>query len=113
MQTDDLLRDRRDCLTHLGFRRSPVGTAHPRHPRLLTACVATDCIQLVGRHIQLVPTDQLDAIRRYTGGEKPRVSRMGGADWAATKAKVRKAVAAIAEQVVSLHRDCLLYTSDA
>ena len=51
-----------------------------------------------------VPTDQLDAIRRYTGGEKPRVSRMGGADWSATKARVRKAVAAIAEQVVSLHR---------
>ncbi len=51
-----------------------------------------------------VPTDQLDAIRRYTGGEKPRVSRMGGADWSATKARVRKAVATIAEQVVSLHR---------
>ncbi|NOY54712.1 MAG: transcription-repair coupling factor [Actinobacteria bacterium] len=51
-----------------------------------------------------VPTDQLDAIRRYTGGEKPRVSRMGGADWSATKARVRKAVAAVAEQVVSLHR---------
>ncbi len=51
-----------------------------------------------------VPTDQLDAIRRYTGGEQPRVSRMGGADWSATKARVRKAVAAIAEQVVSLHR---------
>jgi len=51
-----------------------------------------------------VPTDQLAAIQRYTGGEQPRVSRMGGADWSATKAKVRKAVAAIAEQVVSLHR---------
>lgn len=51
-----------------------------------------------------VPTDQLAAVRRYTGGEQPRVSRMGGADWSATKAKVRKAVAAVAEQVVSLHR---------
>jgi transcription-repair coupling factor (superfamily II helicase) len=51
-----------------------------------------------------VPTDQLAAIRRYTGGETPRVSRMGGADWAATKDRVRKAVAAVAEEVVSLHR---------
>ena len=51
-----------------------------------------------------VPTDQLAAIRRYTGGETPRVSRMGGADWSATKDRVRKAVAAVAEEVVSLHR---------
>jgi transcription-repair coupling factor (superfamily II helicase) len=51
-----------------------------------------------------VPTDQLAAIRRYTGGETPRISRMGGADWAATKDRVRKAVAAVAEEVVSLHR---------
>ncbi len=51
-----------------------------------------------------VPTDQLAAIKRYTGGEAPRVSRMGGKDWSETKARVRKAVAAVAEQVVSLHR---------
>lgn len=51
-----------------------------------------------------VPTDQLAAVRRYTGGETPRISRMGGADWSATKSKVRKAVAAVAEQVVALHR---------
>ena len=51
-----------------------------------------------------VPTDQLAAVRKYTGGEAPRVSRMGGSDWAATRSKVRKAVAAVAEQVVALHR---------
>ena len=51
-----------------------------------------------------VPTDQLAAVRRYSGGETPRVSRMGGSDWSATRSKVRKAVAAVAEQVVSLHK---------
>jgi transcription-repair coupling factor (superfamily II helicase) len=51
-----------------------------------------------------VPTDQLAAVRKYTGGEAPRVSRMGGADWSATRSRVRKAVAAVAEQVVSLHK---------
>ncbi len=51
-----------------------------------------------------VPTDQLAAVRKYTGGERPRVSRMGGSDWSATRSKVRKAVAAVAEQVVSLHK---------
>jgi transcription-repair coupling factor (superfamily II helicase) len=51
-----------------------------------------------------VPTDQLAAVRRYTGGETPRLSRMGGADWDTTRSKVRKAVAIVAEQVVDLHR---------
>ncbi|MDJ0923926.1 MAG: transcription-repair coupling factor [Acidimicrobiia bacterium] len=51
-----------------------------------------------------VPTDQLAAVVRYTGGESPRLSRMGGADWAKTRTKVRKAVAAVAEAVVELHR---------
>ncbi|MDH4116832.1 MAG: transcription-repair coupling factor [Acidimicrobiia bacterium] len=51
-----------------------------------------------------VPTDQLAAVTKYTGGETPRVSRMGGKDWAETKSKVRKAVAAVAEEVVRLHR---------
>ncbi len=51
-----------------------------------------------------VPTDQLAAVTKYTGGETPRVSRMGGKDWTETRSKVRKAVAAVAEQVVRLHR---------
>jgi transcription-repair coupling factor (superfamily II helicase) len=51
-----------------------------------------------------VPTDQLAAVRRYTGGETPRLSRMGGGDWATTRSKVRKAIAVVAEQVVDLHR---------
>jgi transcription-repair coupling factor (superfamily II helicase) len=51
-----------------------------------------------------VPTDQLASVRKYTGGEAPRVSRMGGRDWSETKERVRRAVAAVAEQVVRLHR---------
>jgi transcription-repair coupling factor (superfamily II helicase) len=51
-----------------------------------------------------VPTDQLAAVRRYTGGEMPRLSRMGGTDWSQTRGKVRKAAAVVAEAVVNLHR---------
>ena len=51
-----------------------------------------------------VPTDQLAAVRRYSGGEMPRLSRMGGADWERTRSKVRHEVAAVAEEVVALHR---------
>ena len=51
-----------------------------------------------------VPVDQLAAVKKYTGGEAPRVSRMGGRDWSEQKARVRQAVAAVAAQVVDLHR---------
>lgn len=60
-----------------------------------------------------VPVDQLAAVRRYTGGEVPRVSRMGGKDWNDQKSRVRKAVAAVAEQVVALHRQRVAATGHA
>ena len=51
-----------------------------------------------------VPTDQLAAVRKYTGGESPRVSRMGGSDWAATRSRVRREAAVLADHVVAVHR---------
>lgn len=60
-----------------------------------------------------VPTDQLAAVVRYTGGESPRMSRMGGGDWAKTRTKVRKAVAVVAEVVVDLHRQRAAATGHA
>ncbi len=51
-----------------------------------------------------VPTDQLAAVRKYTGGESPRVSRMGGGDWAATRNRVRREASVLAEHVVEVHR---------
>jgi transcription-repair coupling factor (superfamily II helicase) len=61
-------------------------------------------IAYAGHDRLYVPTDQLAAVRKYTGGEAPRLSRMGGADWERTRGRVRKAVAAVAEEVVALHR---------
>ncbi|HEU4320187.1 MAG TPA: transcription-repair coupling factor [Acidimicrobiia bacterium] len=60
-----------------------------------------------------VPVEQLAAIKRYTGGEAPRVSRMGGKDWSEQKARVRKEVAAVAAQVVELHRQRAVATGHA
>ena len=51
-----------------------------------------------------VPTDQMAAVRKYTGGESPRVSRMGGSDWAATRSRVRREAAVVADHVVEVHR---------
>ncbi len=51
-----------------------------------------------------LPTDQIDVIRPYTGGETPSLSRMGGADWHKTRAKVRAEVAEIAQELVVLYQ---------
>ncbi|HEV7741770.1 MAG TPA: transcription-repair coupling factor [Pseudolysinimonas sp.] len=50
-----------------------------------------------------VPTDQLDLLTRYVGGESPALSKMGGSDWAAAKGKARRAVRDIAVELVKLY----------
>ncbi|MFF2030181.1 transcription-repair coupling factor [Arthrobacter sp. NPDC058192] len=50
-----------------------------------------------------VPTDQLDQVTRYVGGDAPALSKMGGADWASTKSKARKAVKEIAGELIRLY----------
>ncbi len=50
-----------------------------------------------------VPTDQLDLVTRYVGGEAPALHRLGGADWAKTKGRARKAVKQIAAELVRLY----------
>ena len=50
-----------------------------------------------------VPMDQLDLLSRYVGGEKPALSKMGGADWKNTKRKARGAVREIAGELVQLY----------
>ena len=51
-----------------------------------------------------VPSDQIDFIRHYTGGDQPSLHRLGGADFAKAKAKVRSAVAEIAQELVVLYQ---------
>jgi transcription-repair coupling factor (superfamily II helicase) len=50
-----------------------------------------------------VPTDQLDQVTRYVGGEAPSLHRLGGADWAKTKGRARKAVRQIASELIRLY----------
>ena len=51
-----------------------------------------------------VPTEQLDTVRQYTGGDTPALSRLGGADWQRTKSRVRAAVSEVAGELVELYR---------
>jgi transcription-repair coupling factor (superfamily II helicase) len=50
-----------------------------------------------------VPTDQLDEVTKYVGGEAPTLHRLGGADWAKTKGRARKAVREIAAELIRLY----------
>jgi len=45
---------------------------------------------------------EVATIRRYTGGESPSLSRLGGTDWAKTRARVKKAVQEIAQELDKL-----------
>ena len=50
-----------------------------------------------------VPTDQLDQVTRYVGGEAPSVNKLGGSDWAATKSRARRHVRQIAAELIRLY----------
>ncbi|MEY4009344.1 MAG: transcription-repair coupling factor [Actinomycetota bacterium] len=51
-----------------------------------------------------VPTEQIGVIRQYAGGETPVLNRMGGADFARTKSRVRSAVREVAQELVVLYQ---------
>jgi transcription-repair coupling factor (superfamily II helicase) len=51
-----------------------------------------------------LPTDQLDEVTRYAGGEAPALHRLGGADWAKAKGRARKAVRDIAAGLIRLYQ---------
>ncbi len=50
-----------------------------------------------------VPVEQINRVSRYSGGEHPTLSRLGGTDWLRTKQRVRKAVNDLAEELLALY----------
>ena len=54
-----------------------------------------------------VPTDQMDLIQKYIGSEDrpPKLNKLGGAEWIKTKAKVKKAIEDIAEDLLKLYAE--------
>ena len=51
-----------------------------------------------------VPSDQIDAVRQYVGGEAPTLHKMGSSDFAKAKARVRSAVREVAQELVVLYQ---------
>ncbi|NNE94843.1 MAG: transcription-repair coupling factor, partial [Acidimicrobiales bacterium] len=51
-----------------------------------------------------VPSDQMDLVRPYSGGDSPSLHRLGGSDFAKAKSKVRAEVNEIAQELVVLYQ---------
>jgi transcription-repair coupling factor (superfamily II helicase) len=51
-----------------------------------------------------VPSDQIDSITPYAGGDHPSLNRLGGAEWQKQKSRVRSAVREVARELVALYR---------
>ncbi|MGM9552443.1 MAG: transcription-repair coupling factor [Clostridia bacterium] len=63
-------------------------------------------IEYRGSDFLYIPVDQLDLINKYIGageGKSVRINKLGGAEWAATKAKVKKSTAEMAKKLVELY----------
>ncbi|WP_241432122.1 transcription-repair coupling factor [Ilumatobacter nonamiensis] len=51
-----------------------------------------------------IPSDQIDTIRQYVGGEAPKMNKLGGSDFAKTKSKVKSEVRQVAQELVLLYQ---------
>ena len=51
-----------------------------------------------------IPSDQIDSIRQYVGGEAPKLHKLGGSDFAKTKSRVKSEVRQIAQELVLLYQ---------
>ncbi|MBQ3110970.1 MAG: transcription-repair coupling factor [Clostridia bacterium] len=63
-------------------------------------------IEYRGNDFLYIPVDQLDLINKYIGageGKNVRINKLGGAEWAATKAKVKANVAQMAKKLIALY----------
>ena len=50
-----------------------------------------------------VPVEQIGRVTRYSGGERPALSKLGGTEWLRAKQRVRKAVDDLAEELLALY----------
>jgi transcription-repair coupling factor (superfamily II helicase) len=64
-------------------------------------------LRYAGTDRMLVPVTQMHQIAKYSAAEgaTPRLSRMGGADWARTKLRVSESLAKIADGLVALYAE--------
>ncbi len=59
------------------------------------------------------PTDQIDALTPYSGGDAPTLSKMGSEQWQKSRAKARAAATIVAQELVALYRERTVATGFA
>jgi len=54
-----------------------------------------------------IPTNQLDLIQKYIGseGKAPKVNKLGGAEWAKTKSRVKESLRELAGELIKLYAE--------
>ncbi|MBV9719527.1 MAG: transcription-repair coupling factor [Candidatus Eremiobacteraeota bacterium] len=64
-------------------------------------------LRYAGSDRMLVPVTQMHQIAKYAAAEgaTPRLSKMGGADWARTKSRVSEALGRVADELVALYAE--------
>ncbi|HWL66347.1 MAG TPA: transcription-repair coupling factor, partial [Actinomycetota bacterium] len=54
-----------------------------------------------------VPSDQVDLVSKYIGGEAPKLNRLGSSEWGKAKSRVRRRTREIAQDLVKLYSERL------
>jgi transcription-repair coupling factor (superfamily II helicase) len=52
-----------------------------------------------------VPVEQIERISRYSGGDHPQLSKLGGGEWQRARTRVKKAVGDLARDLLRLYAD--------
>ncbi len=60
-----------------------------------------------------LPTDQIELLTPYAGGDSPTINRLGGSEWQRARSRARAAVHEVAEELVALYRRRLQVTGHA
>ena len=50
-----------------------------------------------------LPVEQINRISRYSGGENPELSKLGGSEWLRTKQRVKRAVTDLAKELLEIY----------
>ena len=60
-------------------------------------------LSFVGGDAMFVPVEQIARVTRYSGGERPALSKLGGTEWLRAKQRVQKAVTDLADELLGLY----------
>ncbi|MDD2480575.1 MAG: transcription-repair coupling factor [Lutispora sp.] len=63
-------------------------------------------IRYFGNDKLYIPTDQFDLIQKYIAGDRaPKINRLSGVEWVKTKARAKKAIEGMADELLKLYAE--------